>query len=558
MADNSLQNGTDKIATDELTLINGLAAEVGLKVQRTKMGFGPDGSLTDVASTNPLPVALIGSTGLTDTQLRAIPVPVNGALSVIANGLISSVNSSATALGISGIFAGAWEDVTEFADIRVTVFADQLSAVDGLQIQQSSNGTNADLLDAYNIPINTGKIFSVASAAKFYRVVYTNGATAQTAFRLQTKLFKTYTRGSSIRPQDARARDNDMDEILAYAMHYDGTNWNMQRGTLANGLAVDVTRIIATVSVAGTRNNNGSAAVAGSFHLTVGGSDGTNLRPMSVDTTGRLNVNAVGTFFQATQPISAVGLPLPAGASTEATLGALNTKVVAVNTGAVVMAAGTAVYGALVANQTVNTALVGGVAPLMGNGVTGTGSQRVTIASDNTPFAVNIAAAQTLANVTTVGTITNPIKLTDGVTSVSVKAASVAAVATDGSLVVALSPNSPVTLATPLTSATSSAATTNATSIKATAGTVFQILASNVGAAAAFLKIFNLATAPTVGTSVPLLTIPIPATGVVTIPFGTLGLRFSTGIAFSITNLIADADATVIAAAQVKVAISYQ
>ena len=40
-------------------------------------------------------------------------------------------------------------------------------------------------------------------------------------------------------------------------------------------------------------------------------------------------------FFQATQPISAVGLPLPTGASTEATLSALNTKVTAVNTGAV-------------------------------------------------------------------------------------------------------------------------------------------------------------------------------------------------------------------------------
>ena len=36
----------------------------------------------------------------------------------------------------------------------------------------------------------------------------------------------------------------------------------------------------------------------------------------------------------------------------------------------------------------VNVAKVNGVTVLMGNGVTGTGSQRVTIASDNTPFAV--------------------------------------------------------------------------------------------------------------------------------------------------------------------------
>lgn len=46
-----------------------------------------------------------------------------------------------------------------------------------------------------------------------------------------------------------------------------------------------------------------------------------------------------GTFFQATQPISAASLPLPAGASTETTLAALNTKVTAVNTGAVTISA---------------------------------------------------------------------------------------------------------------------------------------------------------------------------------------------------------------------------
>lgn len=52
----------------------------------------------------------------------------------------------------------------------------------------------------------------------------------------------------------------------------------------------------------------------------------------------------------------------------------------------------------LSANQSVNVAQINGVAPLMGNGVTGTGSQRVTIASDNTAFAVN-ATLQTGANV---------------------------------------------------------------------------------------------------------------------------------------------------------------
>lgn len=57
MADNSAQNGTDTIATDELTTLNGGAVS-GFKVQRVKVGFGADAVLTDVTSTDPLPVTI--------------------------------------------------------------------------------------------------------------------------------------------------------------------------------------------------------------------------------------------------------------------------------------------------------------------------------------------------------------------------------------------------------------------------------------------------------------------------------------------------------------------
>lgn len=57
--------------------------------------------------------------------------------------------------------------------------------------------------------------------------------------------------------------------------------------------------------------------------------------------------------------------------------------------------AGTAIIGALSANQSTNVAQINAVAPLMGNGVTGTGSQRVTISSDNTAFSVNAVQSGT-------------------------------------------------------------------------------------------------------------------------------------------------------------------
>lgn len=87
------------------------------------------------------------------------------------------------------------------------------------------------------------------------------------------------------------------------------------------------------------------------------------------------------------------------------------------------LTAGAAVIGALTANQSVNVAQINGVTPLMGNGVTGTGSQRVTIASDNTAIPIanpsnldvalstRLKPADTLVGVTTVATVTNLAQL---------------------------------------------------------------------------------------------------------------------------------------------------
>ena len=101
-----------------------------------------------------------------------------------------------------------------------------------------------------------------------------------------------------------------------------------------------------------------------------------------------------------------------------------------------------------------------------------------------------------------------------------------------------------------------SAATTNGTVVKASAGTLYSITASNTGAAVAFLKLHN-STTVTVGTTAVAMTIPIPAGAVLTIPFGSQGMRYGTGICLSITNLAADTDTTAVAASQVKTNIAF-
>lgn len=81
-------------------------------------------------------------------------------------------------------------------------------------------------------------------------------------------------------------------------------------------------------------------------------------------------------------------------------------------------------------------------------------------------------------------------------------------------------------------------ASTNATSVKGSAGSLGVIVAVNPTATVAYLKVFNKATSPTVGTDTPVWNIPIPANtsgaGVV-IPIP-VGISFNAGIAVAVTG----------------------
>lgn len=102
-----------------------------------------------------------------------------------------------------------------------------------------------------------------------------------------------------------------------------------------------------------------------------------------------------------------------------------------------------------------------------------------------------------------------------------------------------------------------SAATTNATSIKASAGQVYGWYLFNTSASTKFLKLYNKASAPTVGTDTPLMTIPIPSGSGANVEF-TIGIPFATGIALAITGSIADSDTTAVALNDVVVNLLYR
>lgn len=162
-------------------------------------------------------------------------------------------------------------------------------------------------------------------------------------------------------------------------------------------------------------------------------------------------------------------------------------------------------------NLSCNIAQMNGVAVTMGNGTAGTGVQRVAIASDNTansnPWLATLVPSAAQGSSTTHHAI--------------------------------------------------SANTTNATSVKGSAGTVHCLQVSNINAASRYLKLYNKATAPTVGTDTPVMTIMLPPNSNQVIPTGPYGIRFSTGIAYALTTGITVADTGAVAASEHSIGIFY-
>ena len=78
-------------------------------------------------------------------------------------------------------------------------------------------------------------------------------------------------------------------------------------------------------------------------------------------------------------------------------------------------------------------------------------------------------------------------------------------------------------------------ASTNALVVKASPGNLMEISLFNPTAALVYLKIYDKATAPTVGTNVPVLTIPVAVNSMVSLNFGSTGKRFTAGIGTAIT-----------------------
>lgn len=222
-----------------------------------------------------------------------------------------------------------------------------------------------------------------------------------------------------------------------------------------------------------------------------------------------------------------------------------------------------------------------------GAGAVDSGTQRVTLASDD-PAVVDLAAIEvilttieddTYAVKTAVQLIDNAIAGTEmqvdivaalpsGANAIGKLAANsgvdigdvdVTSIAAGSNLIgdVSLQPRTTGGLTM---SKTTSAASDNATSLKASAGQIYAIQVFNVNAAVRYLKLYNKASAPTVGTDVPVKTLAIPGNtaGAGMVLAWPQGLGFDTGIAFALTTESTDAGTTGVSADEITVNIDYK
>jgi hypothetical protein len=228
---------------------------------------------------------LRATAAMTGTAIVKIIESINTNSVYIANAapsgnVTSLLNSSVATLTTGSVFTGAGEDVSNFSEMRISVISNVASATDGLSIQQSTDNTNWDITDTYTITAATAKTFVVPRQARYFRIVYTNGGTNQTSFRLQTILNRTATAPSSQRASDGYTNETDLVQNQAFLMVYDSATglWNRARQTSTGVQAVGVNDGTNTTNVL---KSDGSSA--GQNSLLVAG---------AVMTSGTLTLNA--------------------------------------------------------------------------------------------------------------------------------------------------------------------------------------------------------------------------------------------------------------------------
>lgn len=389
MADNGTAASGPTIAWDDIG---------GVAYQRVKVTFGA--APTDVDTGAGLPVAVQGTVPISGTFWQATQ-PVSAVSLPLPTG--AALDASVTAL--SGKF-GALGQAAMAASAPVVIASDQ-AAIPVTVTSTTITGTVAATQSGtWNVGSITTLPALVAGAALIGKVGI-DQTTPGTTNKVNIGTDGTVAIGTAL-----PAGTNAIGKLAANA------------GVTVGAVEIAAAQTLATVTTVGSITTLPALAAGAAIIGKVGidqttpgttnkvsiGSDGTVTLLAGTAAFGKLSANA-GVTIGAVEIAAAQTLGTVTTVSTVTNLSQLGGAAIAMGSGLtgtgvqrvvlatdVALPTGSNVIGALSANQSVNVAQMNGVTVLMGNGASGTGAQRVTIANDSTGI---------LAGVTTVSTVTN-------------------------------------------------------------------------------------------------------------------------------------------------------
>jgi hypothetical protein len=279
-----------------------------------------------------------------------------------------------------------------------------------------------------------------------------------------------------------------------------------------------------------------------------------------------------GTFWPASQPVSAISLPLPAGAATAASQTAVQSAPgTAAATAVTIQGApgGVAIPVSGTFWPATQPTADAALDPLVSGGALAVSAATLPLPAGAAKAAYQTATQGPVAPGAATATATSLLGCQSNTTLPSFTAGQQGAIPCDTSgrlyVVTVPSANNVPTYLQAISSggaytfrAINAAASAMASVVKTSAGLLYGFDVCNSGASVVYFRIFNLGVAPTVGISTPAISKVVPAGNCQS--FSTdLGLTFGTGIALDVTSgSLADADtATVANASQVAAEIYY-
>jgi hypothetical protein len=282
----------------------GLATAAKQDVQTailTDIENNTDGLETSITSIDNKTPALIGGKVPVDIGSNGLVTVSN---SIELDGQVDAGNSSTTLLAGAGVFTGTAFDITNYACINVNVFSNVPSATNGVRVEFSTNGVNWDHSHSttYTAVSGVGYIFN--AEFRYARIVYINGASPQTAFRLQT-IFKT--------------------------TKVQGSLYTLSQ-TVNSNMFAELNRSIITGETTGGGGGYVNVKVNPSGALTVEADVTNAVLPPDAATESTLS-NIDGKIISVdTDSVTVVSSTLPTGAATEAKQDTANTSLSSINT----------------------------------------------------------------------------------------------------------------------------------------------------------------------------------------------------------------------------------